>query len=120
MATLLSKKVPTEDSEQIKVCVALDKLGLLYYAVPNGGRRGYFEACKLKRTGVKAGVPDICIAEPRSPYYGLYLELKRVKGGVVSPEQKNWIEQLRARGYRAEICRGADEAMAVIKDYLTC
>lgn len=112
--------VPTEFSEQIKLCVALDKLGLLYYAVPNGGKRSYLEAINFKRGGVKAGVPDICVAEARSPYHGLYIELKRLKGGRVSEEQQHWIDALQARGYRAEVCKGAAEAMAVIEDYLKC
>jgi len=115
-----SKSIPTELSEQIKLCVALDKLGLIYYAIPNGGRRSYIEAVNFKRSGVKAGVPDVCIVEPRGAYHGLYIELKRIKRGVVSESQQYWLATLRAKGYRAEVCKGVGEALIVIEEYLKC
>ena len=44
--------------------------------------------------------------------------MKRVKGGVVSPEQKQWQQSLTDRSYKSVICKGADEAIKVIDDYL--
>lgn len=116
----MAKAAPSELSEQIKLCVALDKMGVLYYAVPNGGKRGYLEAINFKRSGVKAGVPDLCIPEPRKSYHGLYIELKRTNGGVVSESQVFWMRQLRSKGYKAEVCHGAAEAILVIKEYFEC
>lgn len=109
-----------EADEQTKVCIAMDKLGLLYYAIPNGGKRNFLEACRLKRTGVKAGCPDLCIPEPRGPYHGLYIELKRKSGGIISDTQKYWIAELRKRGYRAEVCKGSIAAIQLIEEYLKC
>lgn len=40
------------------------------------------------------------------------------KCGRTSPEQREWIEALRAQGYRAEVCVGADAAWGVICEYL--
>jgi hypothetical protein len=51
-------------------------------------------------------------------YHGLYIEMKRAKGGQLSPPQKEWIDRLRAEGYRVEVCAGADAAMEVITGYL--
>jgi len=109
-----------EADEQTKLCVFLDKLGLLYYAIANGGKRNYLEACRQKRTGLKAGVPDLCIAEPRGMYHGLYIELKKKVGGVVSDTQKYWIAELNKRGYKAVVCKGSDVAIRAVEEYLKC
>lgn len=89
----------------------------LLYAIPNGGKRAIKTAVALKRQGVKAGVPDMCLPVSRGNYHGLYIELKRQKGGTVSEAQKAWIDALNAQGYKAVVCHGADEAIAEIKDY---
>ena len=44
--------------------------------IPNGGKRDKRTAVALKRQGVKAGVPDICLPVARNGYHGLYIELK--------------------------------------------
>lgn len=109
---------PTEDSEQIKLAVWLTKQGIKFYAIPNGGHRNYLEAVKLKRTGVQAGVPDICIPQACGAYHGLYIELKRVKGGRVSDSQNYWLGLLREQGYYAEVACGADEAKEMVLHYM--
>src|SRR5690348_18167176 len=50
---------------------AHDSLRLLY-AVPNGGDRNKIVAAKMKREGVKPGVPDYCLPGARSGFHGLY------------------------------------------------
>jgi hypothetical protein len=89
----------------------------LLFAVPNGGDRHRIVAAKMKAEGVRAGVPDYLLLFPVEPYHGLAIELKSLSG-YASAEQKIWIERLRNNGYRAEICRGADAAWAVVCDYL--
>lgn len=96
----------------------LEKLKLLH-AIPNGGQRNKVTAAKLKAEGVKPGVPDLSLPVARGKYHGLYIELKRRKGGRVSDEQKWWIVALKAEGYQAEVCHGFDEAKQVILDYLS-
>ena len=49
----------------------------LLYAIPNGGARNKITAAILKREGVRAGVPDICLPVPSGAYHALYIELKR-------------------------------------------
>ena len=88
------------------------------YHIPNGGSRSKSEAGHFKAEGVKAGVPDICLPVARSGYHGLYIELKRVKGGRVSTAQQGWIAALRDQGYYACVCKGWDDAAHVIKAYL--
>ena len=54
------------------------------------------------------GVPDLFV-----PAWGLWIEMKRTKGGVVSVEQADWIEYLQGLGYAAVVCRVCDEAKVV-------
>ena len=48
----------------------------LIFHIPNGGSRNTLEAANLKRQGVKAGVPDLCLPVARQNYHGLYIEMK--------------------------------------------
>ena len=90
----------------------------LLYAVPNGGRRDRIEAAHLKRQGVKAGVPDICLAYPKGVYHGLYIELK-VGKNKPSQAQREWLDMLKSAGYMAVVCYGFQEARETIEKYLT-
>lgn len=93
------------------------ELRLLFH-IPNGGSRGKVEAARFKAEGVKAGVPDLFLPVARGPYHGLFIEMKRRKGGRVSDEQTAWIAALRGQGYLAHVCRGWEEAATLIAGYL--
>ena len=93
------------------------ELALMHH-VPNGGSRDPREAHNLKEQGVKRGVPDICLPVSRRGFNGLYIELKRVKGGRVSEEQRWWLAQLTKQGYYAVVCRGWEDASVTITAYL--
>lgn len=88
-----------------------------FFAIPNGGKRGVIEAALLKRSGVVPGVPDIFIPRPTARYAGLFVEMKRKSGGIISSEQHAWIDLLNKLGYFAIVCRGADEAIDIVKWY---
>lgn len=97
------------------------------YAIPNGGTRHPAEAVKFKRTGVKSGVPDICLPVARKNFHALYIEMKRTslrprrpssKGGV-SDEQVSWLVRLSLEGHAVRVCYGADEAISTIIRYLS-
>lgn len=87
------------------------------YAIPNGGKRHIATAIKLKREGVKSGVPDLCLPVPFGEFHSLYIEMK-VPGNKPTDKQEKWHSDLRAFGHRVEVCYGADEAIETIKDYL--
>jgi VRR-NUC domain len=110
----------TEAQEQVRAATWLFKKDILFYHVPNGGRRDYLEGAKFKRMGVKAGVPDICIPLPRKGYHGLYIELKRAKGGSLSESQQEWRDALTREGYCWYEAKGADELIAFVENYLAC
>ena len=83
-----------------------------------GGSRNKIEAARLRAQGVKSGVPDLCLPVARGANHGLYIELKRQRGGRISEEQVRWIDGLLKQGYAAAICKGWQEAASVIIDYL--
>ena len=116
---------PKEDSEQAMLFdwakMARGKYPELdlMYAIPNGGYRSIKTAKLMKATGVKAGIPDICLPVARKGFHALYIEMKRRKGGTVSVTQKSMINALAAQGNLAIVCRGMDEAIDVLKNYLS-
>lgn len=89
----------------------------MIYHIPNGGSRNRLEAANLKRQGVKAGVPDLCLPVPKDGYHGLYIEMKYGKNKQTD-NQEEWMERLRQYGYRTAVCYGADEARETIKQYI--
>ncbi|MGN0488056.1 MAG: VRR-NUC domain-containing protein [Ruminococcus sp.] len=92
------------------------ELALMYH-IPNGGSRNKLEAANLKRQGVKAGVPDICLPVPKGKYHGLYIEMKYGKN---KPTEKQawWLKALSNQGYATKVCYSFDEATEVITYYL--
>lgn len=97
------------------------------------------QAAKHKRLHPKRGYPDLFIAEPSTNiwnnpvrewglHFGLYVEIKKdgeklnkKDGSWRTPhiaEQAGMLENLRARGYRAEFGVGFDECKQIIDEYL--
>ena len=111
--------IPTEDCEQIRLATWMTLQGIKFYAIPNGGKRSATEAVKFKRSGVQAGVPDLCVPIASGGYHGLYIELKRVKGGKLSENQIKWLALLRSNGYYADTARGFEEAREIVTHYLS-
>jgi len=86
--------------------------GVRIFAIPNGGVRSRAAAGRLKAEGVSAGVPDLFV-----PAWGLWIEMKRQKGGVVSAEQKDWINYLQSVNHVCIVGKGAEAAKAAISDF---
>lgn len=117
-------RVPTEDQEQMTVMSWAHRtkfkdgrLSDYLFHIPNGGSRNIIEATKLKKMGVKAGVPDLQLIVPNGEVHGLWIELKAQKGKL-QPSQQIMIQRLEAQGYICKVCFGADEAISEIKKYL--
>lgn len=108
-----ARPVPTEAAEQIALRQYLDIKGYKYFRVPSETYTQSWNQKRLnKALGVVKGVPDMFVIA-----HGILIavELKRVKGGVISPEQKEWIKALNDVGTPAAICKGAEEAIAFIE-----
>lgn len=113
---------PSEHAEQCTLIQWFDDnyapLKGRLFAVPNGGKRSKSEAVKLKREGVRAGVPDLMLPVARHGYHGLFIEMKRLKYSSTSKEQKDWHEFLTKQGYKVVVCKGHERAQEAIKCYL--
>jgi hypothetical protein len=112
----------TEDRE---ACALMGRMEWQYpelydlaFHVPNETRTHISTAVKLKKMGVKAGVPDYFLAVPVGRYHGLWIELKAPDQGCLSKAQKHWMTKLVNQGYAATVAYGADDAIWVISEYL--
>ena len=117
----MAKRKDVEHQEQVALfkwlAIKHPEQDAVTYAVPNAARRSPRQGAYMKAEGLKAGVPDICMAYPSNGWNGLYIELKTIKGRPTE-SQIGWITRLESNGYAAEICYGLDHAMRTIDDYL--
>jgi hypothetical protein len=89
----------------------------LMYAIPNAGKRGRYAQAQMLQTGLRAGVPDICLPVPRGGFGACYVEMKR-KGRKPTEKQGDWIERLRAAGNCVGVIYSWDDAKDFILYYL--
>lgn len=108
---------PTEAQEQTALVEWCDLMHIPAVHIANEGKRTLANGRELARMGLRRGFPDLFIPAARKGFHGLFIELKRVKGGRVTEHQQKWIDTLNNRGYLAIVCYGADEAIAEIKNY---
>ena len=85
--------------------------GVAWHHVGNGEQRDGGTAAKLARMGLKAGVPDLAFVIGGRAHF---LELKRERGGRLSPEQIAMHTELRAAGAVVETAIGLDHALAIL------
>tara|TARA_B100001094_G_scaffold7119_1_gene6346 strand:- start:1150 stop:1503 length:354 start_codon:yes stop_codon:yes gene_type:complete len=107
---------------QKAVCKYLELQQVLFCGSMGGQYQMHMsQRIKAKKSGYKKGFPDLFIYEIAKIndviYHGLAIELK-TKTGRPSKEQKEWIRQLQKRGYKASICKGIDETINEINNYL--
>ena len=86
--------------------------GVLIFAIPNGGHRAISTAKRLKAEGVVPGVPDLYV-----PAWNLWVEMKRVKGGTLSPDQKEMIKYLESIGHTVIVGYGATDASRKVLEW---
>lgn len=111
---LPTNRLPTEHEEQ-RVFVSIFRKKyrpVRIFAIPNGGKRSPATAGRLKAEGVSPGVPDLFI-----PAWGLFVEMKRQKGGVVSESQEDWKKYLESVGYGVVICPGCNAALEEVEKW---
>lgn len=111
----MKDQLPSEHWEQAQVVSWFRrKYGpVRIFAIPNGGWRSKATAMKLKVEGVARGVPDLFV-----PQFNLWIEMKRVKGGRLSPEQRDWIRYLDEVGNTVLVCYGHEHAMEEIDAFM--
>lgn len=107
--------IPSEREEQTALVAWLLKEypDLVFFSVPNEGKRTDFMKFHMKQTGLLSGVPDLILLFD----VPLFVEMKRTKGGSLSDNQKQVIEWIRAAGYTVVVCRGFAEAKEQIQSF---
>jgi len=85
---------------------------VLIFAIPNGEKRAISVATRLKAEGVTRGIPDLYI-----PSCNLWVEMKRVKGGRISPDQKKIISYLESVGHTVIVGKGATDASRQVLEF---
>jgi hypothetical protein len=113
--------LPTEAEEQ-KAVVAFIKeinarrpraglLPILYTHPRNEGR----VASERQRGAALGTIPGVCdlilLQETLQGHPIAGIELKRQRGGRLTPEQAAWLAEMAKRGYATAVCRGAVEAI---------
>jgi hypothetical protein len=111
--------LPTEEEEQELLAEKLDEIGVDWFHPPNGGFRNITTARRLRKMGVKPGVPDIIIITPPPAFpdlSGTVIELKRQDGGDgASDYQKDWLERFDRYKWYTAVCPGYHAAVEVLK-----
>lgn len=109
---------PLEDYESMQFAtylngLILSKKILVYTHTAN---ETYTKSWKQKQRnvsmGVKSGIPDYVIVTKNNV---IFVELKRIKGGVVSPTQKTWLDALPNKSTMAFLAKGHKEAIKMIE-----
>lgn len=122
--------VPLEAEEQATFIAWLRVQGIKHHHSPNetgSSPEARRRAIRMKRQGVSPGFPDlIVLIRPSQSHDGrgylLLPEMKRVKGGKVSPDQRAWIAALNGLGcdqVESVIAHGAEEAIEYVSSYLS-
>lgn len=106
-----------EDDLQMAVARYLDVLKLTWCHVANERRTSIQQGVRLKKKGVKSGVPDCLIFEAKKGYRGLAIELKVGKNNP-SKNQLEWLDKLNNKGWKTAICYSLDEVINELDKYL--
>ena len=125
----MTTPVPLEDDECIKFHRWLVLRNIPHAHIANesrsSSRSAMIRGAKLKRMGQSAGVWDYEIFVPVygidktiDDYQLLKIEMKRRQGGTVSPEQKAWGKIYETAGIPNKICKGADEAIEFVEQFV--
>src|SRR3990167_6540321 len=91
---------------------------VLFTSALGGIKTTIGQAVKLKRLGYRRSWPDLTFLEPRGPYHGLLIELKKTGGRLDDKDQKAFLLAANARGYKAVCCIGYQIAIKTIAGYL--
>jgi hypothetical protein len=107
------KRIDDEISEELLQRAVIEHLRLrapkdvVYFHVPNGGKRSKVEGARFKLMGVVAGVPDLVLGRSGRMYA---MELK-ARGGKPSDEQYAVMEWFRAAGIQTVWVDNLDAAL---------
>jgi len=112
----IEHEIQSEYFKKLKDIPEVPELDFIF-AIPNGGRRHIVTALKMKKEGVKRGVPDIMIPIVKGNSPGMFIETK-APDGKESKSQIRYRIFLKSQGYQHKICRSAKELLDTTLNYL--
>lgn len=126
---MVKNNIPLEDDECIVFSDWLKVNNIPHAHIANesrsSSRNAMIRGAKLKRMGQSKGVWDYEVFVPIKGitgavdcYQQVKVEMKRQKGGTVSPEQKQWGKVYELAGIPCKVCKGAEEAIDFIKSFM--
>ena len=89
---------------------------LIVFSIPNGGKRGFKTAVKLKKEGQLSGVSDLCVLLPNGKT--VFIEMKKQEGGKLSETQKDFINKSQSLGHTVIVAHGCNDASKQFIDFL--
>jgi hypothetical protein len=106
-----------EEQEQKLLVQWLELKKIKYSAIAHSTfTKSIKQKVKNKAMGLKKGVPDMMILLKDKL---LFIEMKRIKTGKVSPEQIEWLEMLnKIDGVHTFVAYGAEEAIKFVNSHL--
>lgn len=108
--------IPTEEVEQRNFVEYLRLKNIDHWHTPNSTFSKHWSVkVRNKNLGVQPGIPDLFLILNNKLHA---IEMKRVKGGVVSPDQKKWLELLSTAGVKGIVAKGCDEAVQYVENEL--
>lgn len=112
------KNTPLESEEQRAIVDYCEIRGLKFSAIPNSTyTTSWKQKMHNKSVGLRAGLPDMVIIVGDTL---LLCEIKRLKGGKLSEEQRGWIEALKkCNNVEVIVSYGANEAINYIEKKLS-
>lgn len=113
-----------EDDELIKffewiswMSISIPELKAVFH-VANERKSTIQAGVRLKKKGVRSGIPDVFCLVPSKDYHGLLMEFKSEKGKL-SKNQEEYLKLFHALGYCVRVPRSANEAISILKNYLS-
>lgn len=121
--------IPKEEDEQIAFVSWCKLNNIICHHCANeiGGstRALKLRAIKAKKMGTSKGFPDLLVFVPIKginhridAWQMLAIEMKRKKRSSTSQEQKEWLRVLELSGIPSRVCKGAEEAVAFVREYM--
>lgn len=109
----MTTSVPTEDVEHKNFVVWLAENNIPFWHTNNEWySKSWKQKKRSKEMGAKSGIPDLFICLDGKL---VGIEMKRQKGGVVSPSQRYWGYILEHAGVECFVCRGRDHAVETVE-----
>lgn len=91
----------------------LARPGVIWFSIPNEGKRSVRTAMELKRMGMRPGIADLCIVVNGKAHF---LELK-AKGGKLSADQIGFFFQCGGSGVPYKLASDIDRALSILREW---